>query len=78
MEITLPASKVADTSNPHIFLKQISTDGNVNTIDVYISHNHGTERSGSGLDRHNTRSSYQLYTNESLDAGLRYTRYWQG
>ncbi len=34
MEITLPASNIADTSNPYIFLKEISTDGNVNTVDV--------------------------------------------
>lgn len=34
MEITLPASNVAATSNPYIFLKEISTDGNVNTLDV--------------------------------------------
>ena len=34
MEVTLPASNVADTTNPYIFLKEISTDGNVNTVDV--------------------------------------------
>lgn len=34
MEITVPASNVADTSDPYVFLKEISTDGNVNTVDV--------------------------------------------
>ena len=34
MEITLPASNIADTSSPYIFLKEISTDGNINTVDV--------------------------------------------
>ena len=34
MEITVPANDVADTRNPYIFLKEISTDGNVNTVDV--------------------------------------------
>ena len=34
MEITLPASNVADTSKTYIFLKEISTDENVNTVDV--------------------------------------------
>ena len=34
MEITLPAANVAATKNPYVFLKEISTDGNVNTVDV--------------------------------------------
>ena len=34
MEITLPAINTANTSNPYIFLKEISTNGDVNTIDV--------------------------------------------
>ena len=34
MEITLPASNTADTSNPYVFLKEISTNGDVNTVDV--------------------------------------------
>lgn len=33
MEITL-SSTDADTSNPYIFLKEISTNGDVNTVDV--------------------------------------------
>ena len=34
MEITLPASSIADTSHPYVFLKEISTNGDVNTVDV--------------------------------------------
>lgn len=34
MEITLPASNDTNTSNPYTFLKEISTDGDVNTVDV--------------------------------------------
>lgn len=34
MEITLPASNTADASNPYVFLKEISTNGDVNTVDV--------------------------------------------
>ena len=34
MEITLPADNTSDTDNPSIFLKEISTDGDANTIDV--------------------------------------------
>lgn len=34
MEITLPASNTTDTSNPYVFLKEISTNGDVNTVDV--------------------------------------------
>lgn len=34
MELTLPANNTAETSKLYAFLKEISTDGNVNTIDV--------------------------------------------
>ena len=34
MEITLPASSTADTSHPYVFLKEISTNGDANTVDV--------------------------------------------
>ena len=34
MEMTLPADNFADTSNPYVFLKEISTNGDVNTVDV--------------------------------------------
>ena len=34
MEITLPADSAADLSNPYVFLKEISTNGDTNTIDV--------------------------------------------
>ena len=34
MEITLPANSTANTSHPSVFLKEISTNGDVNTVDV--------------------------------------------
>ena len=34
MEMTLPANNIADTSSPYVFLKEISTNGDVNTVDV--------------------------------------------
>lgn len=34
MEITLPASDTANTNSPYIFLKEISTNGDTNTVDV--------------------------------------------
>ena len=34
MEITLPAHNTKDTSNPYVFLKEISSNGDVNTVDV--------------------------------------------
>ena len=33
MEITIPANTL-DQSNPYVFLKEIFTDGNFNTVDV--------------------------------------------
>ena len=34
MEVTLPAANPSGASDPYVFLKEISSDGNVNTIDV--------------------------------------------
>ena len=34
MEITLSANNTADTKNPYVFLKELSTNGDVNTVDV--------------------------------------------
>ncbi len=34
MEITIPTNNITDTSNPYVFLKEISTNGDVNTVDV--------------------------------------------
>lgn len=34
MEMTLPVHNNSDTSNPYVFLKEISTNGDVNTVDV--------------------------------------------
>lgn len=33
MEITIPTNTL-DASNPYVFLKEMSIDGNVNTVDV--------------------------------------------
>jgi hypothetical protein len=35
MEIAIPSSTL-DTSSPQVFLKEISSDGNVNTVDVVL------------------------------------------
>lgn len=34
MEITLPANNTADTGLAYVFLKEISSNGDVNTVDV--------------------------------------------